>query len=53
MCECLIGIQCNLNIDLCLISGGSTDSVTYEGCVKAVDIMADYLDGKGAINRVI
>ncbi|WVR08961.1 hypothetical protein IAU60_006020 [Kwoniella sp. DSM 27419] len=33
--------------------GGSTDAVTLEGCVKAIDIMADYLDGKGARNRVV
>ncbi|WVF65434.1 hypothetical protein IAT40_000161 [Kwoniella sp. CBS 6097] len=33
--------------------GGSTDGATLEGCMKAIDIMADYLDGKGARNRVV
>ncbi|WVQ63791.1 uncharacterized protein L199_001945 [Kwoniella botswanensis] len=33
--------------------GGSTDSVTLDGCMKAVDIMADYFDGKEVRNRVI
>jgi D-3-phosphoglycerate dehydrogenase / 2-oxoglutarate reductase len=32
--------------------GGSTDEVTRVGCMKAVDQLADYLDGKGAANRV-
>ncbi len=32
--------------------GGSTDEVTRVGCLKAVDHLADYLDGKGATNRV-
>jgi D-3-phosphoglycerate dehydrogenase len=34
-------------------SGGSTDQVAMEGCNIAVDIMADYLDGKGVKNRVV
>ncbi|ODN81164.1 hypothetical protein L202_03255 [Cryptococcus amylolentus CBS 6039] len=33
--------------------GGSTDGVTLDGCNKAIDIMVDYLDGKGAVNRVV
>ncbi|OCF79103.1 phosphoglycerate dehydrogenase [Kwoniella mangroviensis CBS 8886] len=33
--------------------GGSTDSVTLDGCMKAVDIMAGYFDGKQVRNRVI
>ncbi|KAK8843964.1 hypothetical protein IAR55_006756 [Kwoniella newhampshirensis] len=33
--------------------GGSTDGVTLEGCTRAIDIMADYFDGKGIVNRVI
>ncbi|OCF42980.1 phosphoglycerate dehydrogenase [Kwoniella heveanensis CBS 569] len=33
--------------------GGSTDGATLEGCMRAIDIMADYLDGKGARNRVV
>ncbi|WWC72991.1 uncharacterized protein I206_106955 [Kwoniella pini CBS 10737] len=33
--------------------GGSTDSVTLEGCMTAIDIMADYFDGKPIKNRVI
>jgi hypothetical protein len=32
--------------------GGSTEEATLKGCIKAVDIMANYLDGKGASNRV-
>ncbi|WVQ81074.1 hypothetical protein IAT38_003196 [Cryptococcus sp. DSM 104549] len=33
--------------------GGSTDGVTLDGCMMAINIMADYLDGKGAVNRVV
>ncbi|WRT69180.1 uncharacterized protein IL334_006164 [Kwoniella shivajii] len=33
--------------------GGSTDQVTLEGCMTAIDIMADYFDGKPVKNRVI
>ncbi|WVW79481.1 hypothetical protein I302_101450 [Kwoniella bestiolae CBS 10118] len=33
--------------------GGSTDAVTLDGCIKAVDIMADYFDGKEVRNRVV
>jgi phosphoglycerate dehydrogenase-like enzyme len=32
--------------------GGSTDQATRAGCIQAVDQLADYLDGKGAQNRV-
>jgi hypothetical protein len=35
------------------VSGGSTDQTTLEGCVGAVDIMADYFDGKGIRNVVV
>ncbi|KAK4685902.1 hypothetical protein P7C73_g4236, partial [Tremellales sp. Uapishka_1] len=33
--------------------GGSTEAQTRDGCMTAVSIVADYLDGKGAINRVV
>jgi len=33
-------------------SGGGTEQVQLESCRTAVDIVADYLDGKGARNRV-
>ncbi|WWD21382.1 hypothetical protein CI109_105867 [Kwoniella shandongensis] len=33
--------------------GGSTDGVTLEGCTTAIDIMADYFDGKDLRNRVL
>ena len=32
--------------------GGSTDEVTKIGCMNAVDIAFDYLEGKPARNRV-
>lgn len=32
--------------------GGSTDEVTEKGCSAAIDIVVDYLAGKGAQNRV-
>ncbi|EAL19930.1 hypothetical protein CNBF4650 [Cryptococcus deneoformans B-3501A] len=51
--ESLGGLRDLDNVVLLPHLGGSTDSVTLDGCIKAVDIMASYLDGKGAINRVI
>ncbi|ORY33066.1 putative phosphoglycerate dehydrogenase [Naematelia encephala] len=33
--------------------GGSTDSVTLDGCVDAVNWLADYLDGKSVPHRVV
>jgi phosphoglycerate dehydrogenase-like enzyme len=32
--------------------GGSTEATTEMGCNEAIDIVRDYLDGKGARNRV-
>lgn len=34
-------------------SGSSTHETTEQTCTAAVDQLADYLDGKGARNRVI
>ncbi|TYJ56184.1 hypothetical protein B9479_003170 [Cryptococcus floricola] len=51
--ESLGGLRELDNVVLLPHLGGSTDGVTLDGCNMAIDIMADYLDGKGAINRVV
>ncbi|WVQ73565.1 hypothetical protein IAR50_003143 [Cryptococcus sp. DSM 104548] len=51
--ESLGGLRDLDNVVLLPHLGGSTEGVTLDGCNKAVDIMADYLDGKGAANRVV
>ncbi|ODN80329.1 phosphoglycerate dehydrogenase [Cryptococcus wingfieldii CBS 7118] len=51
--ESLGGLRELDNVVLLPHLGGSTDSITLDGCNTAIDIMADYLDGKGAINRVV
>lgn len=45
----LIGMQ---NVVALPHLGGSTDEVTKVGCMNAVDIAFDYLEGKPARNRV-
>jgi hypothetical protein len=35
------------------IRGGTTDQVQHDSGKVAIDILADYLDGKGIRNRVV
>ena len=44
-------LPCSLIKSIC--RGGSTDEVTYNGCMKAIDQLADYFDGKGIVNQVV
>lgn len=42
----------SLPLDVLTGSGGSTDATAEAGCTAAINIVVDYLAGKGARNRV-